>query len=68
MNGETVENFPKKHDPADKHLKQKKSEREKDEGEPGIKFSRCHEEPMRCRHHDFASGNNKLLQENLSRE
>lgn len=58
VEGGTVGNFPKKHDPAGKHLNQIKRERGKTQGEAGRKFSRCHEETMRCQHHDFAATKN----------
>lgn len=58
VEGRTVSNFPKKHDPAGKHLNQIKRDGGETQGEAGRKFSRCHEEPMRCQHHDFAATKN----------
>lgn len=54
VEGGTGGNFPKKHDPAGKHLNQiKKREGGKRRGRQEEKFSRCHEEPTRCQHHDL---------------
>lgn len=46
-----------------KNIYNKKRERKTRGGGAGRKFSRCHEEPTHCRHHDCAHYNNKLLQE-----
>lgn len=59
VEGGTVGNFPKKHNPAGKHLNQiKRARGGETQGEAGRKFSRCHEELMRCQHHDFAAAKN----------
>lgn len=58
VEGGTAGNFPKKHDPAGKHLNQIKRGGGESQGEAGRKFSRCHEEPMLCQHHDFAATKN----------
>jgi len=69
LNGETADNFPRKHDTADKHLKQRQEQKEEEKG--GERRRKGRERPeesshdaMRCRCIAGTMTNvcNKLLQ------